>query len=182
MCLLRFTFPVVAIVALLSPAVVPTAHACSCLAIDSDEMMAETIGYYDAVVLGSISATRSGDQHPDRTYFEVDAVFQGTVERRIALDQDAAEAQLNREYQRSQGYDSLDSLGPDCSYTLFGDAGERYVLFLTQVSGGLWKAGECSSFPLAADYDYLLTPQERLEAIERVTSGGALGEVEPRRP
>ena len=155
----------VTVAALLS-ASVPPAQACSCAQIRGDPQIRDSIDFYDLVVLGAIGAPLPEDSRPGSLHIDVETVYKGPLVNRIALDQPAGEAETLSAYE-----DGLAFLGADCSFSLLGEPGERYLLFLSQIESGIYAAGGCASIALewTATSDYY---QELFQGVERVTEGG----------
>ena len=155
----------VTVAALLS-ASVPPAQACSCAQIRGDPQIRDSIDFYDLVVLGAIGAPLPEDSRPGSLHVDVETVYKGPLVSRIALDQPAAEAERSGTYD-----DGLAFLGADCSFSLLGEPGERYLLFLSQIENGIYAAGGCASIALGwtATSEY---NQELFQGAERVTEGG----------
>ena len=67
--------------------------------------------------------------------------------------------------------EELAHLGADCSFTLLGEPGERYLMFLSQQGEGVYTPGGCSSIAMAwtaTSQDY----QTFFQSVARVTAGG----------
>jgi hypothetical protein len=150
----------IAIAAALSAPLQP-AHACSCAFPSTEEQVREAMGYYDAAVLASIAEPASGGP---KLKVDVETAYMGPDLGRITIEQPA-------DVVPDSGSGGLAHLGADCSFALLGEPGERYVLFLTSTGADAYRAGGCSSFPLAwaetsepfqAFYDAL----QRLESAE----------------
>ncbi len=156
----------VTVAALLSVSV-PHAQACSCAQIRGDHQIRDTIDYYDLVVLGAIGTPLPEDSRPSSLHVDVETVYKGPLVSRIALDQPADKAETSGAYD-----DGLANVGPNCSFSLLGEPGERYLLFLSQTESDIYAASGCASIALgwtATDEYY----QELSEGVERVTEGGA---------
>jgi len=149
-------------VALLHTSVTPAA-ACSCVPIDSEEFAAEVMAYYDLVVEGSL-ANYSAPDAPEPMVFNVERVYRGQSPQGVELTQTWEQRSFYGDYEYGD-----DILGPDCSYTLVGDPGTRYVLFLAEEAEG-YRPGGCSSFALSSlQYDYT---RGAYEAIQNAAGGG----------
>ncbi|MCH7953878.1 MAG: hypothetical protein IIC25_08315 [Chloroflexi bacterium] len=82
-----------------------------------------------------------------------------------------------------RGSGAYSYLGPDCSYSLIGDPGDRYVLFLRAVENGMYSSpAGCSSFALG-EIEASFWPdgmlQQRYDAIKFISGGGTVVEEAP---
>jgi hypothetical protein len=156
----------VAIVGLLLPTSVRPAYACTCAIPTTDERVQEVMENSDAVLLGAIAEPSAEDELLDKLPIDVETIYMGPALTRVSLDQSLDEALL-----RGLDGEELAHLGADCSFTLLGEPGERYLLFLSQQREGVYTPGGCSSIAMAwtaTSQDY----QTFFQSVERVTAGG----------
>jgi hypothetical protein len=157
----------VAIVGLLLPTSVRPAYACTCAIPTTDERVQEVMENSDAVLLGAIAEPSAEDELLDKLPIDVETIYMGPALTRIRLDQSLDEALLRGLEEREE----LAHLGSDCSFTLLGDPGERYLLFLYQQGEGVYTPGGCSSIAMAwtaTSQGY----QTLFQSVERLTAGG----------
>ncbi len=160
-------------VAALYSSVTPAA-ACRCLPITETEAVRDAMEFHSLVVEGVIAAGQ-GDVAAEHVRFQPEVLYAGDVSGEIVLDQTWEQAQP---YADSDAYAVL---GGDCSYSLIGDPGDRYVLFLRAVGGGRYAPAGCTSFVIgeieALPYESL---QQRYDAIKLISDGGTVvGEALP---
>jgi hypothetical protein len=138
----------------------PRAYACSCAGLPtSDSDVRRFATEVDVAVIVAIRPPEPGDKFPDRMYVSVETMFVGPEGDELALEQPWGRGITTEDY------------GPDCSYTLAEVPGKRYFLTLQGSTGGKYRAGWCSSFPLAGPVSYPPAEQREpfLEALRRVT-------------
>ncbi len=140
------------------------AHACSC-ALPIDEAAARTLlEESDLVVAGAVAARGA-----DSVEIDVESVYKGASDSRVVVKQPAS---FSGQYPEAVAFDTpVESIGPDCSYTILGPLGERYLLTLSARSGEYAAAG-CSSFSfrLAGRDDYYARSLQALEAVAKPVS------------
>jgi len=143
------------------------ACACSCLVPKTDADFQEVIDYYDLVLVGSIAAHDPTSPYPDRVHIAVEKMYKGPVIRDVALGQPVDLATDLPGRRSSVIEQQIEHLNPDCSYTLLGEPGERYLLFLKSQPDGTYEPGGCSSSALRSD-----RAEAYLEPVENLTGGG----------
>ena len=144
--------------------------ACSCAYItDADQIRAQLEDWDGLVVEGAIAAPQGAG--PETMRFAVEIAYWGEPPSEIVLDQ-------TWEPPYHAGSVSYENLGADCSYSLTGEAGDRYVLYLSpseSLSGAFGAAG-CASFPLAYVEEgepHMANPYAfRYDALLIATDGG----------
>ncbi len=150
------------------------AAACTCALVAETEEVRGVMEFYGLVVEGVI-APGQGDVATERIRFQPEVLYLGDVSGKIELNQTWEHALY---YADSDDYSVL---GGDCSYSLTGDPGDRYVLFLRVVGNGTYAPAGCSSFAIgeieASPYDWL---HQRFDAIKLISGGGTVvGEALP---
>lgn len=141
--------------AVLHGSVAPAA-ACTCAVVESDQQLADMVGFFDAVVEGAVAGEKDG-----LATFAVEKSYKGELAGEIVLNQPAAEPE---------------SLGADCGYTV-GEPGTRYVLFLMEDAAGFVPGG-CASFSLDGppSFGYTAALYERLQRLYGDGGGSAPGQ------
>ncbi|MCH8052264.1 MAG: hypothetical protein IIC86_09630 [Chloroflexi bacterium] len=162
-------------VAALYSSVAPVA-ACSCAPVNEVEEVRLVMEHYGLVVEGAI-APRQEDATTDYIRLYPEILYVGDVSGEIVLTQTWAQAISVR------GSGAYSYLGADCSYSLIGDPGDRYVLFLVAAENGRYAPTGCASFALGeiaaqpfGSGDWL---QQRYDAIKFISGGGTIVEEAP---
>ncbi len=138
------------------------AYACSCALPQTDADFQRIIDAYDLVLVGSIAAPDPESPYPDKVHIAVEKVYKGPALRDVTLDQPIDLATNPSALIERQ----VEVLGPDCSYALLGQPGERYLLFLKTRPNGTYEPGGCSSNSLqSGQADTYLDPLERLTGV-----------------
>jgi hypothetical protein len=146
---------VVAMVGMLWGTATP-ARACSCALPLSDDAAREVLESADLVVAGTVAETER-----DRVVLDVERLYTGEGGESVTVVQPAG---FDGRYATS---DFVEEIGADCSYTITGGPGERYVLVLQESEeAGSYEAQGCTSMSLrlTTTDDYFA---RSLEAIER---------------
>lgn len=139
------------------------AYACSCALPETDADFQRIIDAYDLVLVGSIAPLDPESPNPNNVHIAVEKLYKGPALGDVTLDQPIDLATQPSALIEGQ----VEVLGPDCSYTLLGQPGERYLLFLKSRPNGTYKPGGCSSNSLrSGQADVYLDP------LERLTGGG----------
>jgi hypothetical protein len=128
----------------------------------TDAEFQQIMDAYDLVLIGSIAAPEPQSAHPNNVHVSVEKVYKGPTPSVVVIDQPIDSgippaALIDGE---------VESLGPDCSYTLLGQPGERYLLFLTSRPNGTYEPGGCSSSALRASRS-----KDWLQPLDRLTGG-----------
>lgn len=140
------------------------AQACDCGPPTDEEALREFIQRYDLVILGAVAESPSPQMQ-----FDVERVYVGSRVSRVTLDQPSRPG-------KGDNSGLLELSRGDCSYTLLGEPGERYLLTLYRATdGATYRASSCGSrsfelvnrVPGVASY---------FSAIEAITGGG----IDPR--
>ncbi len=127
----------VAIAGLLLPAGVRPAYACTCAPLPTDDDgVNELMGYFDALVIGTIEKPGSNETHPGKVQVAVESLFKGPPVASLSLDQSSG---LNTEQE---------SLGPDCSLLIAEKPNRKYFLALRAELDGTYSPSGCSTFPM----------------------------------
>jgi len=138
-------------------------YACSCALPQTDADFLRIIDANDLVLVGSIAPPEPESAHPDKLHIAVEKVYKGPALGDVTLDQPIDLATEPSALIEGQ----VEVVGPDCSYTLLGQPGERYLLFLKSRPNGTYEPGGCSSNSLrSGQADAYLDP------LERLTGGG----------
>jgi hypothetical protein len=150
------------------------AYACSCAQLQTDADFERIIDAYDLVLVGSIAPPEPESAHPDKVHIAVEKVYKGPSVLEIALDQSVDSLSGRETTQLPPTEQQVEVLGPDCSYTLLGQPGERYLLFLKSRPSGTYEPGGCSSNSFHSG-----RAEEWLEPLDRLTAGGVLPAAPP---
>jgi len=145
---------------------VTPARACSCAPGSklAESKLAEVISFTfernSLVILGAVAASDS-----DRMQIDVETVYDGQPVKRITLNQPADPGY-------SGDVSEVELLGGDCSYTLLGEPGERYLLALKPyLVDGAYTPEGCTSWSMR-----LIEGDEALsryfEAVIEAATGG----------
>jgi hypothetical protein len=127
----------IAIAGLLLPAGVRPAYACTCAPLPTDDDgVKELMGYFDALVIGTIEKPGSNETHPGKVQVAVESLFKGPPVASLSLDQSSG---LNTEHE---------SLGPDCSLLIAEKPNRKYFLALRAELDGTYSPSGCSTFPM----------------------------------
>jgi len=116
--------------------------ACTCGGWGSVDQAREALtNYFDFVIIGAIA-----DSPSSQVNIEVQTVFKGILVQQIALDQSTELVGTDAPNYMGR----VDAMGPDCSYTVLGEPGERYFLTLTPSTRvpGTYSASGCASFAM----------------------------------
>lgn len=143
---------VVVLVALFSPLATPTAHACSCLAADEESFVEGVLLHSPLVLVGTIASTDS-----QFTQIDVETIYKGELIARVTADQTQKDVELQRESASKHGYPGLLVTGPgDCSMTLLGQPGQRYLLGLAEsnIMRGAYRGNLCATMAEVPDNEY----------------------------
>ena len=171
--LVTVTLSLLLSVAALYSSAAPVA-ACSCALVTETEEVRGVMEFYGLVVEGVI-APGQGDVATERIRFQPEVLYLGDVSDEIVLNQTWEQTLY---YADSDAYSVL---GGDCSYSLIGDSGDRYVLFLRAVENGTYAPAGCASFALGEIEGLpFASLQQRYDAIKLISGGGiVVGEAPP---
>lgn len=131
-----------------------------------DEALREFIQHYDLVILGAVAESPSAQMQ-----INVERVYVGNPVPRVTLDQSS---------RPHKGVDpGLLELSPgDCSYTVLGGPGERYLLSLRRSpDGDSFRPSSCASWSLEL-VNRIPGVAAYFSTVEAISGGG----IDPRDP
>jgi len=152
-------------VALLHTSITPAA-ACTCDPITGDEeRVSSHMESVELVVEGEIIQYPTPLGFDEPLQLQVERVYQGQSPQIVTLDTDWERA--NR-----PGTNRYSTLSGDCRYTITGEPGDRYVLFLSR-EGDHYRARGCSSFAIGQIGLYHMPNLSAAhETIQEIAGGG----------
>ncbi len=165
---LLYALSIAAVAGILWGSVTPAA-ACSCGAEDEESFARVLLDYSPVVVVGRIMDTSS-----EYTQLDVEATYKGELMARITLDQTQKEVEMLRENAARYGYAGMLVDGPgDCTVTLLGEPGQRYLLGLAKSEkvDGAYAGSLCATAPETPVTEYWNWP-EMIRSLQEASGDG----------